>query len=328
MKIVKKILLVIIILLILVFIYTEIKIYRENKNPLEEVVESENSFHEIGYNPKYIKKIVNINITNDDIKNKYQFVYMSDLHLSVVNNEESDEQIKQDIYDRNKAFYGDENSTIAKNTLKEIIDYTNKRNVNALLLGGDIIDSPSDSSISFLRESLNNLKTDYLYTLGNHDWSFGWDYHTENARNTQIPKFEEFMEDTDVSYLEYEDLIILAINSSTAQIEEQSLDKIREVLEKKKPTIVMMHVPISTPKIAEMSKILRNNRVSAVGEGGIEPTEATQKAIDMILSDEYKVFYILGAHVHVCMEDDLTEKVHEYITEASFNGAINVINVN
>ena len=232
------------------------------------------------------------------------------------------------LYNRNKEFWVDEDSSRVDNTLKEIVTFTNSEKANALLLGGDIIDSPADSSISTLKSNLNNLKTDYLYTLGNHDWSFPWDYHTENARITNLPKFNELMSDTDVSYLEYEDLVILAVNSSTNQIEQESLDKIKEVLSKQKPTIVMMHVPISTPEIAQRSAELREGRISAVGEGGIEPTSSTQTAINMILSDEYKVFYVLGAHIHVHMEADLNERVHEYITDAAYFGTVNVIEIN
>lgn len=324
MKNLKRILLcLLIIVVIIVLSVFGIKKNRENKGSKI----SDQIFYEPEYNKNYIKKISTINLKNNEIKNKYQFVYISDLHVSAVNEKEPDEQIRTSLYDRNKDFYGDEDSTIAKNTFKEIINYTNNKKANALLLDGDIIDSPADSSIAVLRENLNNLETDYLYTLGNHDWSFSWDYHTENARNTQIPKFKEFMDDIDVSYLEYEDLIILAINSSTDQIEEQSLDKIKKVLDKKKPTIVMMHVPISTQELADKSLELRG-RVSAVGDGGIEPSESTSKAIDMILSDEYKVFYVLGAHIHLHMEADLNQNIHEYVTEAGYFGNINVIKIN
>lgn len=310
-------------MLLMVLIFLEIRNIKKNKIPkLNSKI-----FYEPKYNQEYIKNINTINLKNDEVKNKYQFVYISDLHLSIINNEESNEQIKKSLYDRNKLFYNDEDSTIAKNTFKEIINYTNNKRADALLLDGDIVDAPADSSISVLRENLNNLKVDYLYTLGNHDWSFAWDYHTKNARQVQVPKFNEFIDDTDVSYLEYEDLIILAINSSTDQIEENSLNKIKNVLKKKKPTIVMMHVPISTPEIAEESLRLRN-RVSAVGDGGIEPTETTKEAIKMILSDEYKVFYILAAHVHIHMEADLSEKVHEYVTDAAYMGNINVVKIN
>ena len=312
--------------IVIIFIIV-IRKYITSKKQVQEPEKKEHIFYDPEYNSEYIKNINTINLENNDIKNKYQFVYFSDLHISQVNENEPNEQIRSNLYERNKGFWGDEDSSLSRNTFKEIINYTNNKNANALLLNGDIIDSPADSSMSVLKENLNNLKVDYLYALGNHDWSFWWDYHTENARKEQLPKFKEFMNDTEVSYLEYEDLIILAINDSTDQILESSLSKIKEVLEKKKPTIVMMHVPISTPSIATKSEEQRN-RVSAVGNGGIEPTENTRMAIDMILSDEYKVFYVLGAHIHFHLEDDLNENIHEYITDTGFNGTINVLKIN
>ena len=206
MKKIKKIIYILLILMLLmVLIFLEIRNIKKNKIPkLNSKI-----FYEPKYNQEYIKNINTINLKNNEVKDKYQFVYISDLHLSIINNEESNEQIKKSLYDRNKLFYNDEDSTIAKNTFKEIINYTNNKRADALLLDGDIVDAPADSSISVLRENLNNLKVDYLYTLGNHDWSFAWDYHTKNARQVQVPKFNEFIDDTDVSYLEYEDLITL-----------------------------------------------------------------------------------------------------------------------
>lgn len=320
MKALKKIFYVILILVVIDLAFIGVKKLNKNEAPQQS--------KEQKYNQEYIKQVNNIEIENSDIKNKYRFVFFSDLHLSQVDENEPDEQIRKSLYDRNKEFWVDKDSSKVTNTLKEIITFTNYKKANALLLGGDIIDSPADSSISTLRKNLKNLKCDYLYTLGNHDWSFPWDYQTENARKTNLPKFENLMDDTDVQYLEYEDLVILAINSSTNQIEPECLDKIREVLSKQKPTIVMMHVPISTPEIAQKSIELREGRVSAVGDGGIEPTESTKLAIDMILSDEYKVFYVLGAHIHVHMEADLNERVHEYITDAAYFGTVNVIDIN
>ncbi len=320
MKKIKKIFYIIVVLIIIDLVFISIKKLRQTDNKLQAQAQS--------YNQKYIKQVCNVELKNDDIKNKYKFIYISDLHLSQVNENEPDEQIRTSLYNRNKEFWVDEDSSKVDNTLKEIITFTNTEKANALLLGGDIIDSPANSSISTLKNNLKNLKNDYLYTLGNHDWSYPWNYQTESAKEENLPKFEELMDDTDVSYLEYEDLIILAINSSTNQIEPECLDKIREVLSKQKPTIVMMHVPISTPEIAQKSAELREGRVSAVGEGGIEPTESTKLAINMILSEEYKVFYVLGAHIHVHMEADLNERVHEYITDAAYFGTVNVISIN
>jgi DNA repair exonuclease SbcCD nuclease subunit len=224
-------------------------------------------------------------------------------------------------------FYADNDSSQVRNIFNEIINYSNNKNATALLLGGDIIDSPSDSNFRFLKENLNNLKIPYLYTLGNHDWSFGWDYHTQNAKNVQYPKFEEIMDDVQVSYLEYKDCIVLAINDSEDSISEESVEKIKNVLDKQKPTIVMLHVPISTEYISKEAIRIRN-RVSAIGESGIKPTDVTKEAIDMILSDEYQVFYVISAHVHFAIQDSLNERIVETVTAPAYEGKINLININ
>jgi Icc-related predicted phosphoesterase len=324
--------LVLVIILLLFLALCIIFIKAENKNSVATVATLDenliiNEFYDPEYNENYIKNINVINLTNSNIKNSYQFVYMADLQASIIDENETDELIRTNLIQRNSMFYADNDSSQVRNIFNEIINYSNNKNATALLLGGDIIDSPSDSNFRFLKENLNNLKIPYLYALGNHDWSFGWDYHTQNAKNVQYPKFEEIMDDVQVSYLEYKDCIVLAINDSEDSISEESVEKIKNVLDKQKPTIVMLHVPISTEYISSEAIRIRN-RISAIGEGGITPTESTQKALDMILSNEYQVFYVIAGHVHFAIEDNLNEKIVENVTAPAYEGVINVIKIN
>lgn len=203
----------------------------------------------------------------------------------------------------------------------------NNTDINALLLGGDIIDSPSDSNINFIKSNLGDLKKDYLYTFGNHDWTFSWDYQTKETEEKYVPMFQDIMKDTEVSYLEYEDLIILAINNGKCKIDKKNIEKVKQILEKNKPTIVMMHVPLATDHIIEENKKIRD-RISAIGDGGIKPTEATQEVFDLILSDKYKVFYILSGHMHFGVEDNVNDKIHEIVSAPAYDGNINILKIN
>lgn len=280
------------------------------------------------YNERIITDIQNIEIQNEDIKNKYQFVYVSDLHASIIDEREKDEQIKQSLIERNNHFTElNKNKVSAEKIFPEIINYANNKNADGLLLGGDIIDSPSDSNFNFLRNNLKNYEKDYLYTLGNHDWSFAWDYHTQETQNKFYPKFNEFMDNVQVSYLEYEDLIILAVNNSKDQIDEEAIEKIEEILEKQKPTIVMLHVPLATKYIADEAIRVRN-RASAIGDGGIIPTESTKKAIELILSEQYDVFHIISGHIHFKISDKINEKIIQNVSAPAYEGSINLIKIN
>lgn len=48
----------------------------------------------------------------------------------------------------------------------------------------------------------------------------------------------------------------------------------------------------------------------------------------MILSEDYKVFYVLAGHVHINLEADLNDRVHEYVASAAYTGCVNVVKIN
>lgn len=287
---------------------------------------SKKIFYDPDYNQDYISSINTINIQNEKINNPYQFVYISDLHASIPDDNEPDEKIRTSLIERNEMFMN-QNSNKPEQIFPEIINYTNNKNADALLLGGDIIDSPSDSNINFLRENFKKLKTNKLYTFGNHDWTFAWDYQKKEVEEKYYPIFLEFMDDNEVSYIEYEDLIILAINNGKNQIAESAIPKVKEVLNKNKPTIVMLHVPIATEYISSEAIKIRN-RVSAIGEPGIKPNENTKQVLDMLLSKNSNVFHIIAGHVHFYIEDTLNDNIIESVSSPAYTGSINVIKIN
>jgi Icc-related predicted phosphoesterase len=318
--------------IVVILLVTGIVIFVEKysqsiKDSIEVVAKEKHEFYEPEYNSDFIKNVNVVEIQNPNIKNTYQFAFMSDLQASIIDENELDEQIRESLIQRNSMFYTDNDSSQVKNIFNEMVSYANNKNVNALLFSGDIIDSPSDSNFRFLKENLKNLKVPYLYALGNHDWSFAWDYHTQNAKKVQYPKFKDIVDDVQVTYLEYEDLIILAINDSENAISEEAVNKIKKILDKQKPTIVMLHVPIGTEYISAEALRIRN-QLYTIGTGGVTPTESTQKALDMILSDKYQVFYVLAGHVHFSIQDNLNEKIVEYVTAPAFAGEFNVIKIN
>ena len=316
-KIVTAVLLAIVLILIITTVF--VIFFRESKK----------EYKDPEYNTENITGINTLDIKNDNIKNKYQFVFITDLHASVEDENEKDEKIRQALIERNNNFTSlNKNKVKSDSIFKEIVNYTNNKNADALLLGGDILDTPADSNLKFLNENLNNLKTKYLYTFGNHDWTFSWNYQSKETKEKYIPKFNELMQDTEVSYLEYEDLIILAIDDGTNKISESAMEKVKNVLEKKKPTIVMLHVPIATQYIADETVKIRNRNSTIGKNGGVKTDETTLKTIDMILSKEYNVFYVIAGHVHFSIRDTLENGIPEEVSAPAYEGVINLIKIN
>lgn len=309
------------IIVIILFIFAILIVCLRMRNEKIEKV-----FYEPEYNKELITGINQIEIKNDAIKNKYQFVFISDLHASIIDENEPDEQIRQALIERNNMFYGEEKDKSQK-VFSEIINYTNNKNADALLLGGDIIDSPSNSNLKFLKDNIKNVKCKTLYTFGNHDWTHAWNYQTQETAEKYKPLFKELQNDLVVDYIEYEDLVILAIDDSKNKIDKEAIEKVQAVFDKKKPTIVMMHVPIATKYISEETVRIRN-RLSAIGEDGIKPDENTKKVLDMILDPNNNVIKILAGHIHFDIEDKVNNIFEEKATAPAYSGNINVIKIN
>ena len=189
---------------------------------------------------------------------------------------------------------------------------------------------------------MDKLDIGFLYTLGNHDWTFSWNYQSKETAQKYKPKLLEIMEiaknkfsyntineifvDLEVSYLEYSDLVLLSIDNSTSQITETSIPKIEKALNKNKPTLVIMHVPVATDYIAKQA-MEKRGKLYSIGDKGITPKESTKKALDLLLNNS-NIFYIISGHTHFEIEDVVEGKIPEIVCSPAFESAMTLIKIN
>jgi len=305
----------------------------------------ENKYYndDVQYNSETISKIKEINIQKENIKNKYQFIAITDSHISIEDENESDLKIKETLTDRKNLYI---NSNIFQKSsdviFSDVLEYAENRNVDSILMLGDIIDTPADSNLSFLKNELNELETSFLYTFGNHDWTYSWEYQTKETAQKYKPKILELMKiaeskveknyvkdiyiDSEVSYIEYSDLVVLAVDDGTNQITETAIPKIEMALNKNKPTLVMMHIPVATDYITSQTMAKRGASYS-IGEKGVKPHNSTKKALDIILNN-LNVFYIVSGHTHFEIEDVINERIPILVASPLYEGAITLIKIN
>lgn len=97
--------------------------------------------------------------------------------------------------------------------------------------------------------------------------------------------------------LEYDDLIVLALDDSTDQITKESLKLFKEYYVVGKPMILLLHVPISTDHVAEKSNVDWNRNI-AIGGTGITPNADTAEFLSLLEAKDSPVVCVLGGHVH------------------------------
>lgn len=260
-------------------------------------------------------------ITVPSLTENYTFLYLSDTHMIKLDGTES-EQVTENALPRTDLFK-DSEGIPSYERFPMWIDYANAYAVDMFLFGGDMIDFPSEPNLSLLRENIEKLKMPYVYTLGNHDWTYPWDYMTAEGRETYRPLFHDFTNNNPAaSITEYKELVILSVDNSSNQIDPEALAITDEALSLGKPVIVIAHVPFSTESLLEKATGVWNSPVSIgmADKGGIFPDANTLAFQEKILAPDSPVICVLSGHVHFYDESNLNDSVIQIIGGAGYNG--------
>lgn len=264
------------------------------------------------------------------IQNDYEFLFLTDNHI-IIPDKNSDKQLLEYSNNRLSSFKDlQENDNSIE--FEQWITYANAQSFDGLLLGGDIIDSPSSSNMDYLASSLDQLELPYVYTLGNHDWTYPWEYMTDKGKKDYLPLFLPYMENnTYIHEKDYEDFTIVAVDNSNNQIDPSALEEYKKILEKNKPVILMLHVPLYTESVLDKSKNVWGSGLVLGGgiHGGIYPNDASAEFIQLTTAENSPVIAVLAGHVHFADKNNIIgeQNIPQIIGDAGFKGKGTIIKI-
>lgn len=267
----------------------------------------------------YDINVTETQITIPGLTKEYHFLYLTDTHIVVLDESDSDEIVEY-ANSRFGQFQNEEGVSSAEQ-FEDWIAYANEQQPDALLLGGDIIDSPSAANIEHLEQNFQKLTVPYLYTPGNHDWTFPWEYMTPYAQEMYQPLLAPYMKaNPAIHEMELDEIIIVAVDNSTNQISPQVLEEYKKILQKEKPVIVMLHVPLLTQSVLTKAKEVWTSPVVLGGGnyGGIYPDETSTEFINLTTAEESPVVAVLAGHVHFYDQDMINENIVQIVGDAGF----------
>lgn len=277
-------------------------------------------------------------ISIEGIEADYNIWFLADSHIIVQDGSESAE-VAAYAAERAAGFENDLGVSSDK-IFTEFIDEANKKMPDIVIFGGDIIDFPSEANVAFLQSQLARLKVPYMFAMGNHDWTFPWEYMTETGATTYRPMLEKSMfgnftsdalaNHTLVSAMgnsyvfiaEFEDLVLLAVDDSSNQVAAECLEGIEKAYSYNKPIILVQHVPFSTEKLIAKAKEEWGNPVTLGMQvhGGIAPNEVSANLWEKTHSEDALIKLVLAGHVHFGYEEQLSDVTTQIITDAAFKG--------
>ncbi len=279
---------------------------------------------------RWEKQITEEEIVLEGISQEYELLFLTDTHMIVIDEEDS-AKITANARSRISQFKNTEGVSSA-HQFDEWIEYANAEEVDGVLFGGDIIDYPSRSNIAYLEKQLELLTMPYLYALGNHDWTYPWEYMTEFGEDKYLPLLEPYMKgDTFIHTHDFGDFLVVAVDNSTNQVNEEVLEEYEEVLAMGKPVILMAHVPFLTQSVLTKAKTAWKQPVVIGGGnyGGIYPDENSTRFLELTTAADSPVVAVLAGHVHYYDKDyiDGEKDVIQIVGDAGFRGSAILLHI-
>ncbi len=271
------------------------------------------------------------------LKNDYTFLHITDLHVSAYSDADTagmTSDRKNLLAVRRNAFKAD--GIFAEERMPYMFAYADKINADLTLLTGDILDFPSGKNVSLLQDTIQATKTPDLFILGNHDWCYGDDdYFSANAIQNQIPLFNQMSagepaNDPNFHYVEYEDLLVVAVDNSQDMVTKTTVDKFMALYEKNKPIILILHVPMYVETLtADSVKVWKKDLgMGGKGVNAWHPENDVERFYNAVCLDENTpVVAVVAGHVHFNHEDVFPNGVPQYITTTAYTGDCRVIRV-
>ncbi|MGL1891293.1 MAG: metallophosphoesterase [Spirochaetaceae bacterium] len=278
-------------------------------------------------------------ITIPGLLKTFRILHITDSHVSVLSTNEKEYHSYSSRMDnafKTVKHYKTKKKTTSSKMFLNLLEVAKEEKVDLIVLTGDIVNNPSQSSISFIHQALKLVDIPYIYISGNHDWHYeGMEGSDENKRQTWINKslLPLYVGETPL----YSSLIIgginfVAIDNSTYQVNEDQLRFYKTQLKLGLPIVLLLHIPLYLGKEAKQKQ---STVCGAPGWGWnidrnykIEKRERWSKTGNLTTTLEFletvkkssNLSAVLAGHTHRSQINSISQLVKQYVTGCSAQG--------
>lgn len=188
-------------------------------------------------------------ITN--VKEPCRVMHITDSHITV--DDEENDWILWDKCARMHEAYKDTKFHVSGKNIsrldafKDLIRIAKEKNVDVIVLGGDIMNFPSQKTIDTVYKILEDSGIKYFFISGNHDWHLEGSNSSDNLRRaTNLPMLAPLYHGEHPLYyaVEYKGINFINIDNSTYQITNEQYKFFAYESSKRMPTVLNIHIPV------------------------------------------------------------------------------------
>lgn len=273
----------------------------------------------------------NVVITIPELKKDYDFLWIADIHVISEDLSEVAEKDMNVVKSRiDKTFRNRHSGKTSLEVWRGLPDVINTSGADGVLLGGDICDFGSLASMRELKAGFERWKVPFLFARADHDTEPWWMSSKPRAEMNELGKAIDG--NPDMLVMEFDDLIVAGFNNATSNLTPAGLARFKEIYVKKKPIILVTHVPIRSELDTSLSDecMRRDDQKRDLTWGAkcfYSPNAVTAEFLKLVCADDSPVRAVLAGHLHYRWEGPLTPKIRQYLFTPGFTGNLGVISL-
>lgn len=263
---------------------------------------------------------------NAGLKKEYTFIQISDMHLSYIDSESSEEDKKDHVryhkqWDSMKREfatkfneYCDESYDVEPTVIFEMLcSYAESINPDALILSGDIIDRVTESSLRYLESVLSKIKIPVIACLGNHAM-----INVNGEHFNQYDRVKRVVTNPEMDSFDFGEFEVLTFDNGRPDITKEQIEFLNGKLKEDKRYILVVHKPLN---LGEFGEKLKGEVGSYFFMGTDNDTDLAKEFVGIIERNSDRFIAVLCGHIHTAKDFEIAENLRQISTSSGLIGA-------
>lgn len=209
------------------------------------------------------------------------------------------------------------------NALLDAIHTADEAAADGIFLCGDIGDYFTKETIRFIRETLQESKTEVFYVMGNHECT--------GAENVEAAKkeFADMMFGNHAFWSrDLGELLIVGLDNSGKVYTEEQFAFLNEQIAKNKPILLLMHAPLWTEAIEAPVVAMWNEEMQGqecyyfLIEKNKNPENCRRRFWDLVQNPDNHIEAIFAGHIHLSNDSEYAPGHRQYTMDPTYTGKI------
>ncbi len=265
------------------------------------------------------------------LEEPFRVLHLTDSHICRAGAEDGERKMK--LAKQRAAVFDEEGPGSAEKNLREQLAYADENDL-PILYTGDFCDFVSGANLAYMREAL--FQRTCLMAAGNHEYSLyvGEAFEDEAYKMQSFARVQSFCgNDLRFTARVVGGVNFIALDNGYYLVNEKQLTQLRAEAAKGLPMVLMLHNPLYTPELAQLSMQVMNSPcaylmgapdalVDTYPENRARQQRAdaaTRRFMDYVLHEPL-IRAVLAGHLHHHAQTQLPNGAMQYVTGGGFRG--------